>query len=442
MLEGNGLINAHLVDVETGKIDSSELFTMDKVGNIGRVVDDIVAKLTGANAALPAGVAASEAPPAVAPPSATIAVSPPLGATVAASEAGRPLALPTAAVAPPASATVAIVELPFELRTKQLKVQVTPEVQLVLPDGDSRITVEHAADGRALTIGTRYNYFAGKIRYWLSYQVPLVDPFLLTTSVSDDIGFGRIYYDERYLERARNGRIGTGLILPFVTVVTSVGRTGWHLSPYGNPALTRSGLIDSVEVVVTTVTLPEVFEPVDPDENIIRYRHAFRWAGGNYRYDRIEVQLVRTDQRFLGNDEIKFRVFTGLAFAFSPTLPDNETFALGGAAGVKGYRYEEFRGPGMDMGAAEYGWIIPGKLNFSWIGLRVGRILAVGFAEGGRIAADWFRPDTSWKYSGGLGIRLEGKFLQHYAGRIRLYVAQAEGISSRGPVYYALMDLR
>jgi hypothetical protein len=96
----------------------------------------------------------------------------------------------------------------------------------------------------------------------------------------------------------------------------------------------------------------------------------------------------------------------------------------------------------MNMGAVEYGLTIPGKLNLGWVGLRVERILAVGFAEGGRIEADWFRPDTSWKYSGGLGIRLEGKFLRHYVGRVRLYVAQAEGVTSRTPVYYALMDLR
>ena len=58
MLEGNRLINARLVDVETGKIDSSESLRVDKVENVDRAVGDLVAKLTGANAALPAVVAA------------------------------------------------------------------------------------------------------------------------------------------------------------------------------------------------------------------------------------------------------------------------------------------------------------------------------------------------------------------------------------------------
>ena len=177
----------------------------------------------------------------------------------------------TVAPAPAGSATVPAGsgELPFQLRTRQIKVQVTPEVDLVLPDGDSRISVENAADGRILTVGTRYNYFAGKISYWLGYTLPLpVDPFLISASVSDDIGFGRVYFDQRFLERARNGRIGTGWKMPFASVVGSVGRTSWHLAPYVNPALTQHGLIDAVEAEVSTLKLPQVFEPVEPDHRI------------------------------------------------------------------------------------------------------------------------------------------------------------------------------
>ena len=96
----------------------------------------------------------------------------------------------------------------------------------------------------------------------------------------------------------------------------------------------------------------------------------------------------------------------------------------------------------MTIGGAEYGLLVPWKFDLPWLGLNVEKVLAVGFAEGGRIDADWLRPETSWKYSGGLGARLEGTFLRHYHGRLRFYAAQAGGMTSRRPVYYALMDLR
>jgi hypothetical protein len=304
--------------------------------------------------------------------------------------------------------------------------------------------LEHVSEGRSLNIGTRYNFMAGKIRYWLSYGLPLPIPYsLLEAAVSDDIGVGQIYFSERWLDRARNGRAGVRLRIPDVFQARfSAGRTSWRLAPYNALSLEESGLTDSVMLQATTgETMPESFEPLDPWESSLRIRHAFRGLGGGYHFDKVEALLFQGIRGLRSCDEVWVRGFIGGISNVVPALPARETFALGGATAIKGYGYEEFRGEGMTFWSAEYGLLMPFSFGLARAGVRADRVFVLGFTDEGRIDSGWFRPAMPWKHSGGVGLRFDGSARQ-YRGILRLYLAQAEGMSTHRPVFYFLVEVK
>ncbi len=355
--------------------------------------------------------------------------------------------VPGVALGAGTSATVSqesMLKLPVKIKTRQIQVSVSPEMELTLPDGDTRLVVESDVKGRKVQVGTRYNFIFGKIRYWLGYSMPLVvEPALLQMSVSDEIGFGRVYFNERFLERARNGRVGIGYRFAPVTVLGAVGRTSWRLAPFDSPTLEQVGLIDFIDAQITTGRLlPRAFGPVVPDDSSASFQHAFRGLGGDYHYDRIEVHLSWLFGSSRPGDELRVRARLGEGYNGRPELPVRATFALGGVASLKGYRYEEFRGNGVLFLSAEHGWQLPWLFEYGLLGLKLEKCFVLGFVEGGRIEADWFKPATPWKWSTGVGMQLVGRVLQRYQGGLRLYIAQAEGVSHRSPVFYVTADVK
>ena len=333
--------------------------------------------------------------------------------------------------------------LPVKLSTKTIKVGVSPAMDLTLPDGDSRIEVENSVEGRSLKLGTRYNFIVGKVQYWAAYGMPVYGDLVnLETALSDDIGFGRIYYNTKFLERARTGLAGLRFSVSGVALFVSAGRTDWHLSPFANPDLEDAGQIDSLAVEAVPASdfsvVPEMFEP---EVSRIRFRHAFRGLGGDWHFDKLEADATWRIPALRESDEAAFRAVGGQSLNIAPNLPVRETFALGGGSALRGYRYEEYRGTGILLGGVEYGVYLPFVVDMDrWkAGLTRNHFLV--FGEVGRTEHDWFRPDIGLKKSAGAGFRFRG----HWGERrlsLDVQVAQAIAAGQRAPVWYLMADLK
>lgn len=344
------------------------------------------------------------------------------------------------------SATIAVdsgLSMPIQLSTRSIKVGVTPSLDLTLPDGDTRIMVENKVGGRTWKVGTRYNFIFGKIRYWASYGLPVYrDLVNFESAISDDIGFGRIYYDTKFLERARTGLAGLRFSIGGAAVFLSTGRTDWHLSPFDNPAMEDSGNIDAISLeVVSTSDFSVIPESQEPDVSRIRYRRAFRGLGGDWHFDKLEADANWSIPALRGSDEAVVRALLGQSWNNAPSLPLRETFALGGASALKGYRYEEYRGTGVLLGGLEYGINLPFHIEVTRLRTGLTRNHFLVFGEVGRTEHDWLRPDMGFKKSAGAGFRLRG----HWGDRkihLRFYGAQAIEAGTRAPVWYLMLDLK
>jgi hypothetical protein len=330
------------------------------------------------------------------------------------------------------------------LQTKQIRVGVTPGINLVLPDGDARVIIEHRADEKIFRVGSRYNFIFGKITNWFSFTTPVFIPEIpFEFGASDDIGYGRLYFNQRYLERARSGRVGTGVATRRGTLMTYVGRTSWRIAPFALPQSEDSGLIDSLDVNLTAGDIyPDFLDTVQPHETAVRFRHAFMGMGGDFHYDRLDANLSWLERGWRSRDRILYRAQLGEAYNIDPRLPLRETFALGGAGAVKGYRYEEFRGKGLEIACVEYRYAVPFSFEWERARFELQRTYLLACGEAGRIDESWFKPMTGVKPSAGAGIRLEIKVLDRYSGNACFYVAQAEGVRHRRPVLYFMTDLK
>jgi len=222
-----------------------------------------------------------------------------------------------------------------------------------------------------------------------------------------------------------------------------VGRTSWRMAPFALQQSEDSGLIDSLEGNLTLGDIyPDVLDPVGPEETAVRFRHAFMGMGGDFHYDRLDANLSWLERGWRRRDRIALRAQLGQAYNIDPRLPLRETFALGGAGAVKGYRYEEFRGKGMEILGVEYRFAVPFSFEWERIRFELLRTYLLACGEAGRIEESWFKPVTGVKPSAGVGIRLEIKVLERYTGNARFYLAQAEGIRRRRPVLYFMTDLK
>lgn len=333
--------------------------------------------------------------------------------------------------------------MPVQFSSSSIKVGVTPAMELSLPDGDSRIMVENNVEGRSLKLGTRYNFVFGKIRYWASYGMPVYrDLVNLETAISDDIGYGRIYYDTKFLERARTGLAGLRFNVGAAALFMSVGRTDWHLAPFAEPDLEDAGLIDAVILdVVPAVDFSVLSEALEPEVTRFRYKRAFRGMGGDWHFDKLEGDVTWDIPSFRVADEAAFRAVVGQSLNIAPDFPLRETFALGGASALKGYHYEEYRGTGVLLGGLEYGINLPFQLEtVRWKAGLIRNYFMV-FGEVGRTEHGWLRPDIPFKKSAGAGLKLQG----HWGTRrlnLRMFGAEALDANRRAPVWYLMLDLK
>lgn len=333
--------------------------------------------------------------------------------------------------------------MPVQFSSSSIKVGVSPAMELNLPDGDSRIMVENNLDGRSLKLGTRYNFIFGKIRYWASYGMPVYrDLVSLETAITDDIGYGRIYYDTKFLERARTGLAGLRFNMKGAALFVSVGRTDWRLAPFENPDLEDAGQIDALSIeAVPAVDFSVLPEALEPEVTRFRYKRAFRGLGGDWHFDKLEGDVTWGIPPFKAADEAAFRAVVGQSLNIAPSFPLRETFALGGASALKGYHYEEYRGTGVLLGGLEYGIYLPYHVESArWrAGLTNNHFML--FGEVGRTEHGWLRPDIPFKKSAGGGLKLMG----HWGTRrlnLRAFGAQALDAGRRAPVWYLMMDLK
>jgi len=350
------------------------------------------------------------------------------------------------AATPAASSTTGVesvvAKLP-QVSSGTVKVAVSPTMTLSLPDGDNKLIVENNVADRSLKLGTQYNYIFGKIRYWASYGMPVYKKAIsLDAVISDDIGFGRIYNNSKFLERARTGLTRMRFFAGGAAVFLGLERTDWHLSPFVDPNLEDKGLIDAVSIeAVPSIDSNLIPEAVSPDQTRILYRRGFRGLGGKWHFDKIEGDISWNIPAFRDIDTDVFHIMMGQAMNVVPELPLRETFALGGISALKGYGYEEYRGTGVMLGGLEYGWRLPFVIETThWqAGLTKNHFLL--FGEIGRTEYEWHNLQARYfKRSVGAGLRFQG----HWGDRglhFRVYGAQALE-AGRTPLWYAMMDLK
>ncbi len=334
--------------------------------------------------------------------------------------------------------------MPVEFQTKQIRVGVTPQFDLTLPDGESRIMVENEVDRRILRLGTRYNFIFGKIKYWATYGMPIFrDVVNFEASIIDDIGYGRIYYQTKFLERARTFLAGFRVNALGLSAFSSLGRTDWKLAPFENPLLEDAGQIDAVTVEVgpagLAAPLPDIIEP---DEWRLVCRHAFLGWGGDYAFDRYHADISWKNRGLRRRDEVDTRLISGQTLRINPGLPARETFALGGGGLLRGYKYEEFRGQGILFAGTEYGIRLPFRFSIGDWKVRLEKSFFDVFVEAGRIEEDYFKPVMPLKWGTGMGLRFHGSLFNKYKAVLRGYMGQALPQQGREPVWYLMFTAR
>lgn len=379
--------------------------------------------------------------------------------------ASSTLAAPSARLVPPGaisstvalsataavSSTVAELSLPESLARIQVQrvyMKGAEEIGLTLPDGTSRVVVQTSVGRSSVRMGAYYNIINGKIEAWLTYAIPILrDGTEVQLAMSDVIGFGELYLRQRYLERSRTVPLGVGHAFRWGNLLLNAQRTSWRLVPLDNPDQGDVENIDSYGVEANTSdVIPDIVEMLRQehtrlDETRVRYRHAFRGLGGAVHFDRLDADLKLQARGFQPDDQVQLRGFWGQAFNVSPSLPLRETYGLGGANAVKGYRFEEFRGPGVLFGGVEYALRTPLAFAVKRWHLEMSQTDALFFAEDGRIQSGWTRGATPLKWSVGLGLKFMGRALGSHRSVFRFYAAQAGEYPQRKPVFYALADV-
>lgn len=391
--------------------------------------------MTSLGCLLAAGLAAAD-------PSATVAADP------------IPVAPVASATTPSVSSTELADTLPLpesltKLQVRRIYLTGAPEAALSLPDGTSRFVIEAPVGKSAVRMGAHYNFVNGKIEMWLTYVLAILDENThLQVAASDVIGLGNLYYRQRFLERSRTVPLGISRQFEYGSLLLNAERTSWRLAPYDNPAAQEVGLIDAWGAEFTTDSdrVPDLIELLRlehsrRDLTTFRYRRAFRGVGGDYHFDRADADARIWLEGFREKDEILLRGYWGQAWNIRPALPLRETFGLGGGNALKGYRFEEFRGPGALIGGTEYALRVPWTVRL--LGRRVDfhEAALLFFGETGRIQDDWTKGLTPFKWSAGLGVRFKGRIMGSHKSVFRVYAAQAGEWETRKPIFYALADV-
>jgi len=331
---------------------------------------------------------------------------------------------------------------------RRMTVKGTQAAEITIPDGTGRISVGAEVGPSSFRMGAYYNFFTGRIEAWTTYGIAVVrgGP-QLQIGASDSVGLGRLYLRDRYLERTRSVPVGVGQTTRLGSFLVNAARTSWRLAPLDAPNTGENGLIDSVGAEWTSSgVLPDLVEVLRQeqarkDHTTVRYRRAFRGMGGNYHFDRADADLKSWVPGARREDEVMLRLFGGQAWNVTPYLPLRETYALGGAGALKGYRFEEFRGSGMLLAGLEYAFRLPWSFSFNAVRLEVTRWDLLAFGEDGRVQDRWDRGVTPFKWSAGVGVRFAGKLLGGPRSVFRLYAAQAGEWRTRAPIFYALAEI-
>jgi len=345
------------------------------------------------------------------------------------------------------SSTVSLAESLSRMQVRGIALKGTQEMDLVVPDGASRLVAENRIGRSLVRMGLYYNFVNGRIETWLTYALVVREGTQVQVAASDVIGLGRIYRSQRYLERSQTIPLGIGRSLPFGSLLVNVQRTLYRLAPLDNPVTAGLERIDSVGTEFTAGgIIPDLIEairlePSRRDQTRIRFRHAFRGLGGSFHFDRADADIRAWVRGARRNDAVLVRTAYGQAWNITPSLPMRETFGLGGIDALKGYRFEEFRGPGIAMVGSEYAFRLPWTLAVRAIRLNVEQADLLGFAEAGRIQDAWTRSTMRFRWSGGLGIRLRGTAFRSSRSTLRIYAAQGERYPERKPVFYAVLDI-
>ncbi|MEK7476910.1 MAG: hypothetical protein AAB152_14905 [Candidatus Coatesbacteria bacterium] len=353
----------------------------------------------------------------------------------------------TLSVFPGLSSTGLFGESISRMQVRGLALHGTQEVDLVVPDGASRLVVENAIGRSLVRMGLYYNFVNGRIETWITYALSVHDGTQVQVAASDVIGLGRLYLNEKFLERAQTIPVGIGQALPFGSVLVNVQRTYWRLAPFDNPPAAEVGHIDAVGAEFTAGgVVPDLvealrLEPARRDQTRVRFRHAFRGLGGDYHFDRVDSDVRAWVRGLRPRDQILVRGVYGQAWNVSPILPVRESFGLGGLDALRGYRFEEFRGPGLAMLGTEYAFRLPWTMTFRLLRLGIEEADCLAFGEAGRIQDDWFRGSMRFRWSGGLGARVRGTLFKSTRSSFRVYAAQGERYPARRPVFYAVADI-
>lgn len=376
------------------------------------------------------------------------------GAAAAAFMGPLPPAPAMSATTPVASSTAIMDAMPLpeaftKVQVRRMYMRAAPEAAVSLPDGEGRIVIETPVGRSAVRMGAHYNFINGRMEMWLTYVLALMrDDMHLQVAASDMIGLGTVYTKARYVARGRTVPLGISRQFRWGSAMVNVERTSWRFAPYDTPSTGEGGLIDAAGIEVTTHSnrVPDLIdllrnETSRREATTFRYRRAFRAVGGDFHLDRADADIRYWMHGARRRDELMLRLYYGQAWNISPRLPERETFGLGGANALKGYRYEEFRGPGALIGGTEYLLFVPWRLRLLKRRLDFHEIALLVFAEGGRIQNEWWHGLSPFRWSAGVGAKFRGQMLGSQKTVFRLYASQAGEWTVRRPIFYFLADL-
>lgn len=322
----------------------------------------------------------------------------------------------------------------MDVRLKQLYLNITPELQFVLPDASLKLGLKQKIGDTMLDASTEYNYLYNKIRYDISYSI---DVFLtLAVNLYDAVSFEQVYKNDKYIQRNKGlgFSVGTPKIFNFLSLREEIKNDNYYFARLDNSFSPETG-----NILISDSWIEFDLNFDDKTEKSVN-RIAFNFDKSiPSKMSGIDFLFlnVYADKKFIFEDtRILTLKYEGGFLLDGIELPTWKLYRLGGYERMMGFNYDEFEGYFKEFLRVKIEAPVVERINweFFWIRFDTIRVFAA-FDTGSTGGGHEVGKIDHYNYSAGLGLIIEFTFRKNTP--IKMTFAAAQAIKQgKLPVFY------
>ena len=325
----------------------------------------------------------------------------------------------------------------FQVKVKELELNLTPSFKIVLPDTNTEMGIKHKMGETTLEGLTKYNYIYSQIYYQIKYTLDVFAP--VSFSLYDDIKLESIYEQRKYLQKVKGfaGGVETPKILGILKLREEVASETFYVAQLQEPFQADEGNLLVLRSRFDTDLKDETGREWLAFKAVIE--NSIPYEGNIYNY-----MLLNLDSslhfRYAGSRELSL-FYRGGYLIESQNLPLWKRYKLGGYDRMIGYNYDEFAGKYLAFGRLRFDFRVFDKIDWSiplleFKSLSMFVIGDIGCAGEGRDLLGL----GNYRYSAGLGVVFDVTFRKKTTMKITLAIGQAIE-QGRWPVFYLIHEI-